>query len=384
MGASISIGMFEVGEAIRLSADLLANTDKLNELWTRADENRNGFVTLAEFEKIISESDEDDSPLFGSLTNKAAMGRAYYSTCGGGNSDEWIERREFPALLRNLIYFNKLWTMYEGIDTNKDRRLDIEELKAGMAKMKLEGVEASAIETHFSKMDKDGDGTVLFDDWVKYFASCFHPLADDLDEKMFDWDSKPSPRKMIHRIRPKPNMDGHARKPDPDAEFAAPKFEQVQQSFRELMTEKDEMRALWDSLDYRDSGHVSLTQVHKFFEQDPEFQILANQPALLRAYKRTALKGGNGDERVQWREFPALLRNTIVFNKLWTAFDDIDTSDDRRIDFTEFCRGCSQLGLAMDVSQCENVFDEIDSNDNGEILFDEFCLWYGKKCIPVE
>ena len=25
---------------------------------------------------------------------------AYFSTCDGGKSDEWIERREFPALVR--------------------------------------------------------------------------------------------------------------------------------------------------------------------------------------------------------------------------------------------------------------------------------------------
>ena len=33
--------------------------------------------------------------------------------------------------------------------------------------------------------------------------------------------------------------------------------------------------------------------------------------------------------QVQWREFPALLRNSITFNRLWKAFDDVDVSEDR-------------------------------------------------------
>jgi hypothetical protein len=54
--------------------------------------------------------------------------------------------------------------------------------------------------------------------------------------------------------------------------------------------------------------------------------------------------GGDGDAYVQKKEFKALLANIFFFNKLFLVFEDIDTGDDRRIDFGEFIRGCSRLG----------------------------------------
>jgi len=313
---------------------------------------------------------------------------AYFSTCDGEKSDEWIERREFPALLRNTIYFNKLWNFFDSVDTDKDQNISYEEFKAAVAKLQFKGIGESALDEHYQHIEGSTDKEVPFDEWVKYFAASFHPLPDDFDSTVFDWKTSVSPRKMIHRRRPKKSADGRKQTVDPQAESAAAEratqFQEVANSFKQLMAEKDEMRALWDTLDYKATGYVTLAQMLKFFQQDPEFEVLANQPALLRAYKRTTLNTGGKDEKVQWREFPALLRNSITFNRLWKAFDDVDVSEDRSIDFTEFCRGCSQLGLQMDVTQCEDAFDEIDSNENGSILFDEFCVWIAKENIPVE
>lgn len=388
MGSSVSIGLANLSDVVKQSAELLDDKAKLRELWKRADENSNGYVTLAEFTSMISEADEDDSVLFSDFDNEKAIKRAYFSTCGGGKSEEWVERREYPALLRNAIYFDKLLDFFDSIDADKDQKITYEELKAGAAKMELKGVEEAALKEHFGRIDSSKDEEVEFDEWVKYFAGMFNPLPNDLDSQIFDWKSSVSPRKMIQRRRPRKSMDGVMQKEDPQAEAAAAlrarKFKEVESSFKQLMDEKDEMRALWDSLDYKATGQVSLEQVLKFFQQDPEFEVLNSRPALLRAYKRTTLRTGATNEMVQWREFPALLRNSIVFNRLWKAFDDVDISEDRAIDFTEFCRGCSQLGFSMDVAECEDAFDEIDSNANGSVLFDEFCVWVGKQSIPVE
>lgn len=389
MGSSISVGLANLSEAIQQTSSLLQDKTKLRELWTRADENSNGFITLSEFKQVIDEADEDDSPIFVDFDNEKAIRRAYFSTCGGGKNDEWVERREFPALLRNVIYFDKLWNFFDDVDVDDDRKISFEEFKAGAAKMELKGVQAAEIGEHFRKIDSSQDDQVLFDEWVKYFAASFHPLADDLDSQVFEWKSKVSPRKMIQRRRPKKNADGRMVQPDPQADAAASeratKFKEVEASFKQLMGEKDEMRALWDSLDYKSTGKLSLAQVLKFFQQDPEFEVLSSEPALQRAYKQTSVKtGASEDETVQWREFPALLRNAIVFNRLWKLFDDVDVSEDRKIDFAEFCRGCSQLGLELDVAECEDAFDEIDSDENGSVLFDEFCVWVGKQSIPVE
>ena len=46
---------------------------------------------------------------FPSLNNKYALMRAYkYTTLEEGDGDAWVERDEFPSLLKNLFFFNKV------------------------------------------------------------------------------------------------------------------------------------------------------------------------------------------------------------------------------------------------------------------------------------
>lgn len=94
--------------------------------------------------------------------------------------------------------------------------------------------------------------------------------------------------------------------------------------------------------------------------------------------------GGDGDAWVEKKEFKALLANLFYFNKLFAVFDDIDTGDDRRIDFGEFVRGANRLGMKLSIKDAEAAFDTIDTNDGGQILFDEFCRWVRKTKVPVD
>merc|ERR1719191_404229 len=114
---------------------------------------------------------------------------------------------------------------------------------------------------------------------------------------------------------------------------------------------KSDLKKLWRKLDYNGNNIVSLAEIDKMVVELvaggvwPEW--LNNKPALMRAYKKTILKDGDGDDWVEKKEFHALLLNIFWFNKLWLIFDQIDTGDDRRIDANEFCRGMSALGLNM-------------------------------------
>lgn len=84
------------------------------------------------------------------------------------------------------------------------------------------------------------------------------------------------------------------------------------------------------------------------------------------------------------KEFPAFLRNLFYFNKLWEAFDDIDTDDDRRIDFAEFQQGLGFVGMRLSASETKREFESLDDNDGGVVLFDEFCAWVAAKKCPVD
>ena len=81
---------------------------------------RNNKVSLAEIDKMVT------SDKFWQICNhKPALMRAYkYATsrAGGGDGDAYIERKEFKALLSNLFYFNKLFLVFDAIDSGSDRR----------------------------------------------------------------------------------------------------------------------------------------------------------------------------------------------------------------------------------------------------------------------
>ena len=44
--------------------------------------------------------------LFKNFNNKSALMRAYRSSCLGGKKADWVERKEFPFLIRNLFFFD--------------------------------------------------------------------------------------------------------------------------------------------------------------------------------------------------------------------------------------------------------------------------------------
>merc|ERR1719191_378043 len=117
------------------------------------------------------------------------------------------------------------------------------------------------------------------------------------------------------------------------------------------LNDSTSLKALWKRLDFNGNGVVSLAEIDKLVVEMvqggtwPEW--LNNKPALMRAYKKTILKDGDGDDWVEKKEFHALLLNIFWFNKLWRVFDQIDTGDDRRIDANEFVRAMGTIGLNM-------------------------------------
>ena len=103
----------------------------------------------------------------------------------------------------------------------------------------------------------------------------------------------------------------------------------------------------------------------------------------MRAYKQTTLRDGDGDAFVERVEFPALLRNLLYFNKLFSVFEDVDTDHDRRLSLEEFQHGCGRLGLHLSPNEAEKVFGKMDSNHGGKVLFDEFCAWVAQNACPI-
>jgi hypothetical protein len=118
--------------------------------------------------------------------------------------------------------------------------------------------------------------------------------------------------------------------------------------------------------------------------QVEKYPLLNNKPALMRAYKQTTQRDGDGDAWVERPEFPSLLRNLVYFNKLFAAFDDVDGDDDRRLTLAEFRSGCVKVGLKVSTAEVDKAFASMDTNGGGKVLFDEFCAWVAETACPVD
>eukprot|EP00053_Salpingoeca_punica_P023361 m.9755 g.9755 ORF g.9755 m.9755 type:complete len:190 (-) comp5033_c0_seq1:288-857(-) len=159
------------------------------------------------------------------------------------------------------------------------------------------------------------------------------------------------------------------------------KFADAEAKIQAALKDEAKLKSLWHRIDNNNSGKVSLAEIGKFTRET--YPSLDHAPALMRAYKLTTLKDGDGDSWVEPNEFPALLRNILYFNKVFAVFEDIDTGDDRRIDLGEFKKGTKKLGMKLSDADAAAAFKQIDKNGGGQVLFEEFCEWLAEQHCPV-
>jgi len=150
-------------------------TESLKQLWRRLDFNGNNVVSLAEFDKLVVEMTGSGAwPNW--LNNKPALMRAFEKAkaSADGNRDDFVEKCEFHDLLLNMFWFNKLYNVYEDIDTDHDRRMNLDEFKRGMGKLglKLSDDEAQKV---FGDIDTDHGGMVLFVEFCAYMRNRVNP-----------------------------------------------------------------------------------------------------------------------------------------------------------------------------------------------------------------
>lgn len=97
----------------------------------------------------------------------------------------------------------------------------------------------------------------------------------------------------------------------------------------------------WPAFDVNGNGYLSLAEVDKGIRdviQLPElFQL---KPVLIRAFNaaknKLKAKSQYGDDYVSKAEFKYLIQYLKEYTSYWIIFDEIDTSDDRRISLDEF------------------------------------------------
>lgn len=114
-------------------------------------------------------------------------------------------------------------------------------------------------------------------------------------------------------------------------------------------------------------------------------------PILLRAYtkaKDVGTKEGDKNDNADFvnaKEFRLLLVYIYDYFELNVAFNEIDSSNDRRVTLEEFKKAVPRLQeWGVPVADAEAEFKLIDKNGGGVVLFDEFCEWAIAKHLDVD
>ena len=155
----------------------------------------------------------------------------------------------------------------------------------------------------------------------------------------------------------------------------------------------EKRKTLFKQFDPNGNGYLSLAEIDKGAREVLTLDRLTDDlaPILMRAYTKAKDAGkrhGSTNDNVDYveaAEFRLLLCYIYDFFEMWIAFDEIDTSDDRRITPSEFKKAVPTVeSWGVKVPNADAAFKEIDTNGGGYILFEEFCDWAFKKHLDVD
>ena len=134
------------------------------------------------------------------LKHQPTIIRAFkYTTLIDGDKDSWVERFEFPYLLRNILYFHKLYVVFEQLDSDGDHRISMDEFKQHLDVLGLDLSEDQAT-AEFELMDADGQGMVLFDELCRWYAVKARPVDGQVYTEFTTAQDKAEDRKTAKKV----------------------------------------------------------------------------------------------------------------------------------------------------------------------------------------
>ena len=327
---------------------------------------QNGIVSLAEIDKLVTER-------YPILNHKPALIRAYMlTTLKDGDGDSFVERHEFIALLRNIVYFNKMFFIFDEMEGGDDRRLTPAEFEESCSKF---GLDVTAEDVKLAFTETGAIKYMLFTQFCMWVAKSHCPIDGIVQTEYV------SAAEGIQHMK-------HNRLSTSNAKQTNTKrlavYDALEKEFLSLLSKSHtaELQQLFNNLDKNNNELVSLAEIDLFVIN--KYPALNHKPALMQAYQQTTHRDGDGDAYVERPEFPALLRNIMYFNKLFYIFDQMDSEDkDRRLSLTEFQEGCQLLAIPISTSSSKQAFEDIAGDLDGKVLFGQFCVWAAEIMFPI-
>ena len=149
-------------------------------LWKQIDVNGNGYVSLAEVDKGL----RDVLKLDHVFDCKRAIMRAFQKAKNSvktksTHGEDYIERPEFRLLLLFLRQHFEYFQAFARIDSGDDNRVDLAEFTAALPKLQKWVGDIADPKAEFAKIDKNGGGQILFDEFVAWASTRNLDLDDD-------------------------------------------------------------------------------------------------------------------------------------------------------------------------------------------------------------
>lgn len=148
----------------------------------------NGILSLAEVDKGI----RDVLQLDEIFDAKAAIMRAFQIakrrgvSSRGAMGDDYIEFKEFRFFLLSLRQYFEYWEAFARTDADGDKRISLEEFKGAQEKIEVWVGPIGDIEGEFAKIDKNGGGIILFDEFCEWAIAKNLDLEDDDDDILLE------------------------------------------------------------------------------------------------------------------------------------------------------------------------------------------------------
>ena len=155
---------------------------KRKELWNAMDMNGNGFLSLAEFDRGVLEV----LNLPDIFKQKKVLIRAFTKAKNkikgkAKQSQDYVEWLEFRYILIYLRQYFEYYVMFCRVDTSDDFKVDIKEFKKALPTLKKWGVNIGDPVAEFKKIDKNGSGNIMFEEFCEYAIQKNLDLEDDDD-----------------------------------------------------------------------------------------------------------------------------------------------------------------------------------------------------------
>jgi len=183
-----------------------ASKSQRKEEWGKVDASGNGQCSLAELDAWIQQrllavhgaSGEELWKRFKACYIRAFsdardIGKDVQLGTSNCSTDDFVQKRTWRVFIAYLVIYAEMYDAFSlidgggaGISADDDRKISLDELKAGVSKLNgfsfscLQGIDENKVEAVFKDMDADGKGSILLPEWCRYIEQSEQKAATEV------------------------------------------------------------------------------------------------------------------------------------------------------------------------------------------------------------